>query len=76
MVVLQAALIIGGNLKLVPLTGVTLPFVSYGGSSILTNGLVMGLLLAFSDTSGTRPSSAPTRLLRRPGRTVEAEITA
>ena len=51
---LQAALIIGGNLKLVPLTGITLPFVSYGGSSLLANGLVVGMLLAFSDTSATR----------------------
>jgi len=64
-IVLQAALIIGGDLKLVPLTGVTLPFVSYGGSSLVANGLVVGLLLAFSDTSRTRPSGAPVRLLRR-----------
>ncbi len=72
-IVLQAALIIGGNLKLVPLTGVTLPFVSYGGSSLLANGLVIGLLLAFSDTSGSRPSSAPARLLRR-GRATAADV--
>jgi cell division protein FtsW len=63
-IVLQAALIIAGDLKLVPLTGVTLPFVSYGGSSILANGLVVGLLLAFSDTTGTRVASGATRLLR------------
>ncbi|MFO1540606.1 MAG: FtsW/RodA/SpoVE family cell cycle protein [Chloroflexota bacterium] len=44
--VLQAALIIGGNLKVVPLTGVTLPFVSYGGSSLLACGICVGLLLA------------------------------
>jgi cell division protein FtsW (lipid II flippase) len=73
-VVLQSALIIGGNLKLVPLTGVTLPFVSYGGSSLLANGLVVGLLLALSDTSVSRVTM-PARLLRRPRRTAEAPAT-
>ncbi|MFN8520005.1 MAG: FtsW/RodA/SpoVE family cell cycle protein [Chloroflexota bacterium] len=47
--VIQAGLIMAANLRLVPLTGVTLPFVSYGGSSVITNGLVVGLLLALSD---------------------------
>ncbi len=45
---LQAFIIIAGNLKLVPLTGVTLPFVAYGGSSIVTNFLIAGLLLGIS----------------------------
>ena len=48
-VVIQAALIAGGNLRVVPLTGITLPMVSYGGSSLLVNGAVIGLLLALSD---------------------------
>jgi cell division protein FtsW (lipid II flippase) len=74
-IVLQAALIIGGNLKLVPLTGITLPFVSYGGSSLLANGLVIGLLLAFSDTSTTRVAM-PARLLRRPRRSAETVAPA
>jgi peptidoglycan glycosyltransferase len=52
-VVLQAALIMAANLGLVPLTGVTLPLISYGGSSILTTGLVVGLLLALSDRRAT-----------------------
>ncbi len=45
----QALIIAAGNLRLIPLTGITLPFVSFGGSSLLANGLVVGLLLALSD---------------------------
>ncbi len=48
-IVVQAAIIVGGNLRVVPLTGITLPFISYGGSSLLVNGAVVGLLLALSD---------------------------
>jgi cell division protein FtsW (lipid II flippase) len=48
-IVVQAAIITGGNLRVLPLTGVTLPFISYGGSSLLVNGAVIGLLLALSD---------------------------
>ncbi|MGF1506905.1 MAG: FtsW/RodA/SpoVE family cell cycle protein [Anaerolineae bacterium] len=46
---IQALLIMGGVLKIVPLTGVTLPFVSYGGSSMLSSFLMVGLLLRISD---------------------------
>jgi cell division protein FtsW (lipid II flippase) len=44
----QAFLIMGGVSKLLPLTGVTLPFVSYGGSSLLISSIMMGLLLYLS----------------------------
>jgi cell division protein FtsW len=44
----QAFLIIAGVTKLLPLTGVTLPFVSYGGSSIVANFMIVGFLLAIS----------------------------
>ncbi len=44
----QTFIIIGGNLRLIPLTGITLPFVSYGGSSVLMNFLIIGLLLRIS----------------------------
>jgi len=48
---LQTLIIIGGNTKLIPLTGITLPFVSYGGSSILASFIMVGLLLAVSHRS-------------------------
>jgi cell division protein FtsW len=44
----QALLIMGGVTKLLPLTGVTLPFVSYGGSSMLVSCIMAGLLLHLS----------------------------
>jgi cell division protein FtsW (lipid II flippase) len=50
-VALQALLIVGGVVRLVPLTGVTLPFVSYGGSSVLTNFAIVALLLIISHRS-------------------------
>jgi cell division protein FtsW (lipid II flippase) len=45
---LQAFIIIGGNLRIIPLTGITLPFISYGGSSVLINFVMIGLLLRIS----------------------------
>jgi cell division protein FtsW (lipid II flippase) len=44
----QTLIIVGGALKLIPLTGITLPFVSYGGSSMLVSCLMVGLLVRAS----------------------------
>lgn len=45
---IQTWVIVGGNAKLIPITGVTLPFLSYGGSSLLTVLIAVGLLLNIS----------------------------
>jgi cell division protein FtsW (lipid II flippase) len=45
---LQTIIITAGNLQVLPLTGITLPFISYGGSSILANYLALGMMLRLS----------------------------
>jgi cell division protein FtsW len=47
-VAIQMLVILGGTLRLMPLTGITLPLVSYGGSSVLANFILLGLLLRVS----------------------------
>ena len=68
---LQCFVIIGGVTRLIPLTGLTTPFLSYGGSSLIANWVIIALLLRISDRArrpavvAPAPDDAPTQVLRR-----------
>ena len=54
LITLQSFIILGGVIKLIPLTGVTMPFMSYGGSSMMGSMMLMGILEAIAIQNGNR----------------------
>ena len=55
---IQALIIIGGNLRVIPTTGITLPFVSFGGSSLVINMMLVGLMLAIAQRGRSHAQDA------------------
>src|SRR5205085_4479133 len=65
----QALVNMGGILRALPMTGITLPFVSHGGFSLITSFAMLGMLMAFSHRNARDVAAAPARTTLTPTRT-------
>ena len=50
----QVFIIIGGTIKFIPMTGITLPFISYGGSSVISNFFLMALVFQIAEQAAKK----------------------
>ena len=62
---LQSFIIVGGIVGLIPLTGITMPFVSYGGSSVVANFVLLAGLMLVSNRANTRARRGVNRQITR-----------
>ena len=68
----QALVNLGGVLRILPMTGITLPFVSHGGFSLITSFAMLGMLMAFSHRNA-QDARVVTKIARQPESSIALE---